>query len=166
MATLITAIGTSLAGAGGAAAAGAAATSLSTALSIGTGIASIFSGVASFARARTANQFAQAEAAQEEAAGEQQARDYAREYAELRSEQQAIQLGNGLDISVGTPASIGEAGARRADRSVKTARQTARNRSSMARLRGRGLLAEGRASMLGGIVDAAGVAQEQLALVG
>lgn len=154
MATVIAAIG-SLGAAGGAAAGAAAvagtASTLSTVFSVGSALASIGGGIAANNRAKTEAAWARTEEEQEMEKGAEQARDLSREYAALRSEQDVIQLANGLDIGVGTPVNIAQATQRQATRNLETTRKTARQRSRMARVRSRGLLAEGRASLLGGI---------------
>ena len=176
-ATLFAAAGTAAAGtaAAGTAAAGTAATAtaagtslatISKVLSAGSALASIGQGFAAHAKAKTDAAFAQAEAAQEEAAGAARARDLAREYAELRSEQSVIQLGNGLDIGVGTPVNVAEATRNQAERNLSVTRENARNRARMSRLRARGLLSEGRASLLRGFGKAAGIGLDAYKLTG
>ncbi len=128
---------------------------LSQGLSIASALASIGQGAAAASRQRDEAAFAQAQAEQELAAGESQRRELAREYAELTSEQQVIQLANGLDIGVGTPINIHEATKRHANRNLDVTRTNARNRSSMARLRSRGLMSEARASLIAGFGRAA-----------
>jgi hypothetical protein len=159
---------TAAAASAGAAAAGAGATfsTLSTALSVASGLAAIGSGIAAMRRARTEAQFAEAQAAQEEANAASRAADIAREHEALRSEQTVIQLANGLDIGVGTPANVGESAKRAAERKISVTRENARNRSRLTRLRSRGLLAEGRASMLAGFGRAATIGVDALATTG
>jgi len=169
VAGLFTAGGTAAAGAtaaGGAAAAGSSIATISQVLSAGSALAAIGQGFAANAQAKTEAAFARAEAVQEEAAGAARARDLAREYAELRSEQSVIQLGNGLDIGVGTPVNVAEATRNQAERNLSVTRENTRNRARMARLRGRGLLSEGRASLLGGFGKAAGIGLDAYQLTG
>jgi len=154
------------AAAGGAAAAGASATTLSTVLSAGSALAAIGQGVAANKQAKTEAAFARAEAVQEEAAGAAKARDLAREYADLRSEQSVIQLGNGLDIGVGTPVNVAEATKRQSERNLSVTRENSRNRARMSRLRARGLLSEGRASLMGGFGKAASIGLDAYKLAG
>lgn len=164
MATVFTAVGAAVAkgaaaakglfagaSAAGAAGAGTGVLGISQALSAGSALAAIGQGVAASARARTQAEFAKAQAAQEKAQGASEARDFAREYRELISEQRVVQLANGLDIGVGTPVNIAESTKRQAERNLSMTRENARNRSAIARLRGRGLMAEGRASLIGGL---------------
>ena len=166
VAGLFTAGGTAAAGATGAAAAGSSVATISQVLSAGSALAAIGQGFAANAQAKTEAAFARAEAVQEEAAGAARARDLAREYAELRSEQSVIQLGNGLNIGVGTPVNVAEATRNQAERNLSVTRENTRNRARMARLRGRGLLSEGRASLLGGFGKAAGIGLDAYQLTG
>ena len=166
MATMFAAIGSAVASASSAAstwfssataaasAAGTAGT-ISNVLSAGSALAAIGQGFAARGAARDQAAFARAEEAQVKAAGAAEARDLAREYESLRSEQQVIQLANGLDIGTGTPADIGAATQRQADRNLDMTRQNASNRASMSRLRSRGLLSEGRSSLMAGFGSAA-----------
>lgn len=148
------------------AASGAGMLTLSKVFSAGSALAAIGQGIAANRQAKTQAEFAEAEALQEEAAGASRARDLAREYAELRGEQQVIQLANGLDIGVGTPVSIEESTSRLAERNLSTTRSNARNRASIARLRKRSLLSEGRASLLGGYGKAAQIGMQSYQLTG
>ncbi|MCK5644964.1 MAG: hypothetical protein KAJ19_29460, partial [Gammaproteobacteria bacterium] len=146
MATVIAAIGTAAASAGtAAAAAGITASGLSTAFSIGSALASIGSGIAASNQKKTEAAWARTEGEQELEKGAEQARDLSREYAALRSEQDVIQLANGLDIGVGTPVNIAKSTQRIAQQNLSKTRENARNRYRMSRLRSRGLMAEGRA---------------------
>lgn len=167
---LFTAGGAAAAGAttaaAGAATAGSAITTLSQVLSAGSALAAIGQGFAANAQAKTQAAFANAEAMQEEAAGAGRARDLAKEYAELRSEQAVIQLGNGLDIGVGTPVNVAEATKKNAERNLSVTRENTRNRARMSRLRGRGLLQDGRAALLGGFGRAAGIGLDAYKLTG
>jgi hypothetical protein len=183
MATVFAAIGASLAsvGVGTAAAAGTAAattaatgvlgtglsiSTISTVLSAGSALAAIGQGFAANNQAKTQAAFAKTEASQNEAAGAQQASDLAREYAALRSEQSVIQLANGLDIGVGTPVNVAEATSRQADRNLSVTRENTRNRSRMSRLRGRGLLSEGKAALVGGFGRAGAIGLDAFQLTG
>lgn len=167
MATVIAAIGMASASAGTAiAAAGITATGLSTAFSIGSALMSIGQGIAANNQKKTEAAWARTEAEQELEKGAEQARDLSKEYAALRSEQDVIQLANGLDIGVGTPVNIAKSTARIAQRNLSKTRENARNRYRMARLRSRGLLAEGRASLLGGFGKAAGIGLDAVQLTG
>lgn len=154
------------AGATSAAAVGTSAATISQVLSAGSALAAIGQGFAANSQAKTQAAFAQAEAAQEEAAGAGRARDLAREYAELRSEQSVIQLANGLDIGVGTPVNVAEATQKQADRNLSVTRENTRNRARMSRLRGRGLMSEGKASLMGGFGRAAGIGLDAYKLTG
>jgi hypothetical protein len=162
MAVIFAAIGSAVAaGAGaagigaGAAAAGSAAVGISQALSVGSALASIGQGIMTRNRLQTEAIFAKTEAAQEQAAGANRERDLAKEYAALRSEQQVVQLANGLDIGTGTPVSIADATRREADRNLSLNRSNTANRVSMARLRSRGLMSDANAALIGGVVGAA-----------
>lgn len=167
MATVIAAIGAATASAGAAAtAAGVTASGLSTAFSIGSALASIGQGVAANQRAKTEAAFARTEAEQELQKGAEQARDLAKEHAALRSEQDVIQLANGLDIGVGTPVNIARSTQNIAQRNLSKTRENARNRFRTARLRSRGLLSEGRSSLLAGFGKAAGVGLDAVQLTG
>tara|TARA_R110000796_G_scaffold252630_1_gene389122 strand:- start:8926 stop:9489 length:564 start_codon:yes stop_codon:yes gene_type:complete len=187
MSTVFAAIGASLAaaGIGTAAAAGTAAattaaaaattgvlgtglsiSTISTVLSAGSALAAIGQGFAANNQAKTQAAFAKMEASQNEAAGAQQASDLAREYAALRSEQSVIQLANGLDIGVGTPVNVAEATSRQADRNLSVTRENTRNRSRMSRLRGRGLLSEGKAALVGGFGRAGAIGLDAFQLTG
>lgn len=141
-------------------------TTLSQVLSAGSALAAIGQGMSAKYQAEAQASFAQAEAAQEEAAGAGRARDLAREYAELRSEQTVIQLGNGLDIGVGTPVNVGEATKKQAERNLSVTRENTKNRAALSRLRSRGLMSEGRSSMLAGFGKAASIGLDSLQLTG
>jgi len=163
------------AGAGAGAAAGAASTAatagkgiltLSKALSVGSALMAVGQGIAANNQAKTEAAFANTQADQEVAAGAARARDLSREYAELRSEQSVIQLANGLDIGIGTPMNVADATRRTADRNLSTTRQNAQYRAASARLRGRGLLAEGRASMVNATVRAGQIGLDAFQLTG
>lgn len=158
--------GTGASAASATGAAGATTTTLSQVLSAGSALAAIGQGFAAKSNADTQAAFAETEAAQEKAAGAGRARDLAREHAELRSEQSVIQLANGLDIGVGTPVNVADATKRQAERNLSVTRENTRNRSRMARLRGRGLMSEGRSSLLGGFGKAAGIGLEAAQLTG
>jgi hypothetical protein len=139
---------------------------ISTVLSAGSALAAIGQGFAANNQAKTQAAFAETEAAQNEAAGAQQASDLAREYAALRSEQSVIQLANGLDIGVGTPVNVAEATSRQADRNLSVTRENTRNRSRMSRMRGRGLLSEGKAALVGGFGRSAAIGLDAMQLTG
>jgi len=164
--TAVTTAGASLGIGAGAGAAAGGLTGLSQALSIGSVLASIGQGVATSKRLKREAGFARIEASEEIRAGASRAADLAREYASLRSEQTVIQLANGLDIGVGTPVSIARATERHARRNLSVTRENARNRSRMARLRSRGLLAESRAALAGGFVRAGQIGADAFALTG
>lgn len=178
MAQILPAVGAAVSGlfaGGGAAAAGATATAstaasgvltLSKVLSAGSALAAIGQGFAAKNDAKVQAAFARTEAAQETAAGAVKARDLSKEYAELRSEQEVIQLANGLDLGTGTPMDIGRATQKVAERNISTTRENARNRSSAARIRSRGLMAEGRAALFGGFQKAAGIGLDAYQLTG
>ncbi len=151
-----------LAGAG----AGSGVVTLSQVLSAGSALAAIGQGVAAKNQARAEAAFAKAQAVQEEAQGAARARDLAREYAALTGEQKVIQLANGLDIGVGTPVNVAESTQRLAQRNLDVTRQTASNRAAMSRLRARGLMSEGRASMLRGFGRAAQIGVDAYQLTG
>lgn len=163
MSSVIMAIGSSIGA--GAAAAGTAST-LSTVFSIGSALASIGQGFAANKKAKTAAAWARTEGEQELEKGAEQARDLSREYAALRSEQDVIQLSNGLDIGVGTPVNIAAATQKQATRNLATTRKTARQRNQMARVRSRGLLSEGRAALLGGFGQALDTGLDAVQLTG
>lgn len=160
--------GASAAGAatGAAATAGSAAVTISQVLSAGSALAAIGQGFASRKQARDQAAFGQAEAAQEEAAGAGRTRDLAREYAELRSRQSVVQLANGLDIGVGTPVNVATATQYQAERNMSVTRENTRNRARTARLRSRGLLAEGNAALVAGFGRAADIAGDAYQLTG
>lgn len=170
MATVFAAIGTSLAGAGGATAAagaaGSAIVALSQGLSVLSALSAIGQGISTKRRLETEAAFARAQAVQEEAKGAAEARDLAREYAELTGEQKVIQLANGLDVGVGTPVSVRESTKALNERNLDVTRQTASNRAAMQRLRARGLMSEAKASLLGGFGSAAQIGVNALQLTG
>lgn len=181
MATVFAAVGSAVAsaapsvasffGIGGGAAAGAAGAgsgvvTLSKVMSAGSALAAIGQGVAARRQAGVEAAFANAQAAQEEAQGAAQARDLAREYRDLAAEQSVVQLANGLDIGVGTPVSISRSTTQLAERNLDVTRATGRNRAAMSRLRGRGLLAEGRSAMLAGFGNAAKIGADAYQLTG
>jgi len=145
---------------------GSAFTTISTALSAGSALAAVGGGIAANRRAKTEAAFARAGAAQEEAKGATRAAAIAREFEELRSEQTVIQLANGLDIGVGTPVNVARSAARAAERNISITRENARNRANISRLRSRGLLSEGRASLLAGFGRAGSIGADALATVG
>jgi hypothetical protein len=169
MAAVFPAVGSAIAGlftGGGVAAAGAATTAAATAgsgvltlskvLSAGSALVAIGQGFAARADAKTQAAFAMAEGEQEKAAGASKARDLAKEFASLKSEQEVVQLANGLDLGTGTPQNIGQATQKVADRNIEQTRKNADYRAASARLRARGLLSEGRAALFGGFTKAAG----------
>ena len=167
MASVILAIGSAAGGIGAAAAtAVGGASALSTVFSIGSALASIGQGIAANSRAKTEAAFARTEAEQELQKGAEQSRDLAREHAALRSEQDVIQLANGLDIGVGTLVNIAQSTQRIAQRNLSKTRENARNRFRTARLRSRGLLSEGRASLLAGFGKAAAIGADAFQLTG
>lgn len=161
-----TAAGSAAGAAGSAAAAGSGAVTLSQVLSAGSALAAIGQGFAAKSAAEDQAAFAFAQAEQEKAVGAAKARDLAREYAELRGEQQVIQLANGLDIGIGTPVSVAESTKKLAERNMDITRKTADNRAAMARLRGRGLMSEAKASMLAGFGKAASIGVDAYQLTG
>jgi hypothetical protein len=180
MAAIFPAVGAAVSGlfaGGGAAAAGAAAATtattaasgvltLSKVLSAGSALAAIGQGFMANAQAKTQAAFAEAEADQELAAGAVKARDLSKEYAELRSEQEVIQLANGLDLGTGTPGNVGQATQKVADRNLEITRKNASYRASSARLRARGLMQEGRAALFGGFQRAASIGLDSYQLTG
>ena len=129
-------------------------------------LTSIGQGIAASRRQRTEAAFAFAEAEQEMQAGAERARQLAKEYAQLRGEQTVIQLANGVDISVGTPVSIARATMREADRSFAATKADARRRAMAARLRGRGLMSDARASVTAGFAKAIGTGLDAYRMVG
>lgn len=182
MAAIFPAVGAAVSGlfaGGGAAAAGAGAAAATTAgtaasgvltlskvLSAGSALAAIGQGFMAKRDAEVQAKFAVAEAEQELAAGAVKSRDLSKEYAELRSEQEVIQLANGLDLGTGTPGNIAEATTKVADRNLEITRKNASYRSAGARLRSRGLMAEGRAAVFGGFQRAAGIGMDAFQLTG
>lgn len=183
MAQIFPAIGAALMGGGAAAGAGAATAAagaaagtataaassvltLSKVLSVGSALAAIGQGFAANALAKDQAAFAMAESEQEKAAGAARSRDLASEYKALRSEQEVIQLANGLDLGTGTPMNVAQATQKVADRNIEQTRKNADFRAASARLRSRGLLAEGRAAILGGFTQAAGIGLNQMQLTG
>lgn len=173
MAVVFTAIGAAAAKVGSifaagstAASAGAGAVTISQVFSAGSALAAIGQGIAARKQAGIQAEFAITEAEQERAAGEHERRSLARRFRELRGEQDVIRLANGLDIGVGTSVDISDATARLADRDIETVRQNYSNRSAAARLRSRGLLAEGRSAMLGGFGKAASIGADAYQLTG
>ena len=149
-----------------AATAGRGAVTLSRVLSVGSALAAVGQGIAANRMAKTEAAFANAQAEQEAAQGAAARRDLAREYSELRSEQDAIMLANGLDIGVGTPVNVAEATRATAERNLDTSRRNTEYRVAAQRLRGRGLLAEGRASLLNAGVRAGTIMLDNYQLTG
>lgn len=157
---------------GGAVSAGAAGSALggvatiSNVLSAGSALAAIGQGFAARSQAKTQAAFARAQSEQELARGAAERRDLAREYAELSADQRVAQLANGLAPDIGTPANVARATAQTANRNLDVSRRNAANRSAMQRVRSRGLLAEGRAALLGGFTQAAGIGLDAYRLTG
>lgn len=149
-----------------AATAGKGVLTFSRVLSVGSALAAVGQGIAANKMAKTEAAFANAQAEQETAQGAARARDLSREYSELRSEQDAIMLANGLDIGVGTPMNVAEATKATAARNLDVTRKNASYRAASSRLRGRGLLAEGRASLLNAGVRAGNIMLENYQLTG
>lgn len=149
-----------------AATAGKGIATLSRVFSVGSALAAVGQGIAANRQAKTEAAFANAQAEQEAAQGAVARRDLSREYAELRSEQDAIMLANGLDIGLGTPVNVTEATKRTADRNLDTSRRNTEYRVAATRMRGRGLLAEGRASLLNAGVRAGTIMLDNYQLTG
>lgn len=149
--------GTGAAAAGtGAAAAGAAggAGALSTALTVGSALASIGTGFANARAQRDQAKQVAVQAAQQKAQDSQRRATLAEEYADLVSQQQAIQIANGLNPGVGTPATVRSATRTFAERNLSTSRENTRMRMQTARLRQRSLMRSANTATVAGFVGA------------
>lgn len=151
--------------AGGAATAGAA-SSLSGALSIGSALASIASGIAGAQAAKDQAQQVAIQDAQSRAQDSQQRASIAKEYADLISEQQAVQIANGLNPGVGTPASVRRATTEIAERNLSISRENTLNRTRVARLQRRSLMMSANVSLLKGLSGAAETMLDNMQAVG
>lgn len=173
MAETFIAIGAAMGG--GSAAAGTAATAtaatttastISTALTIGTALASIASGFAARTESRIAATQVKTQNAQARARDSQERASMAEEYAEITADQTAVQIANGLNPGVGTPASVRSATRAVADRNLSTSRENTLNRSRVARLQQRALLSQGNAAMIRGFVGAGQAGMQGYQLTG
>lgn len=150
----------------GGAAAGTAASSISTVLSIGSALASIAGGVAASNAAKDQAAQVALQDSQSRAADSQRRASLAKEYADLVSEQQAVQIANGLNPGVGTPASIRAATTKIAEQNLSIARENTLNRTKVARLQQRSLFKSAQASLLSGFVEGAGTMGRAFQAVG
>lgn len=150
----------------GGAAAGTAASSISSALSIGSALASIAGGVASAQAAKDQAQQVAIQDAQRRAQDSQERASIAKEYADLLSEQEAVQIANGLNPGVGTPASVRRATTEVAERNLSISRENTRNRTRVSRLQQRSLMKSGQAQLLGSFVQAGGTMASNYQAVG
>lgn len=174
MAEVFIALGTALGGgaaAGTTAATATAATAttastISTALTIGTALASVAAGFAAKGQAVAQAAGLRAQEAQTKAQGAQERASLAEEYAEITADQTAVQLANGLNPHVGTPATIRTATREFAERNISTARENTRNRTRVMRLQRRALLAEGNAALFQGVMGAGTAGLQGAQLVG
>ncbi|AGH15992.1 hypothetical protein DVVG_00006 [Dunaliella viridis virus SI2] len=155
--------------AGGAAAAGAKAgaasagggilggvgSTLTTALSIGSALASIGQGAAEARALRDEAGQVATQNAQSAASDAQRRASLAEEYADLVAEQSAVQIANGLNPGVGTPASIRKATTQIAERNLSVSRENTRNRTATARLQQRSLLRRASTARMSGFLGAA-----------
>lgn len=145
-------------GAGGAAAGGAAAaggiSTLSTVLSTGSALMSIMGGIQQSKALKEAGHEANVQAEQTLAQGSQKRASLAEDYKRMSADQAAIQIANGLNPGVGTPASIAKATTEVAERNLSITRENTQNRYRMQRAKSRGLMSNARAAMLGGFIDA------------
>lgn len=145
---------------------GGVASTLSTVLSIGSALSAIGSGFAQAnAKKDQAAQIA-VQNAQSRAADAQKRASMAEEFADLVSDQQAVQLANGLNPGVGTPASVRKATTQFAERNLATSRENTRTRSQVARLQRRSLFRGANTAILGGFTQAAGIGADALQAVG
>ena len=166
------------AAAGGAAAGSAAATSagvlgtgisastISTVLSVGSALASIGSGFAQSAAAKDQARQLAVQTSQMKAGDSQKRASMAAEYADLVSEQTAIQIANGLNPNVGTPATVRGATREIAERNIATSRENTQNRTSVARMQQRSLMKSANTHVLGGVMQAANTGIDAYRAVG
>jgi hypothetical protein len=139
-----------------AAAGGGFASTLTTVLSIGSALASIAQGSAQAAALKDQATQVAVQDSQSRAKDAQERASLAEEYADLTSEQAAVQLANGLNPGVGTPASIREASTKFAERNLSVSRENTKNRSTVARLQQRSLMKQASNARLGGFLGAIG----------
>jgi len=130
------------------------------------GIGAIASGFQQQAQAKAQAAQFEAQAAEELAIGSEKARQNAQEARRVAGAQAAIFAANGLDLGTGTPADVGLATVREADRRSVIARRNAARRASTARARGRGLLAEAKGALTGGVTKALGIGLQTFEAVG
>jgi len=141
---------------GTAAGAGAAsASSISTALSIGSALSSVAAGFSGAAAKRDQAEQVGVQAAQQRAQDSQRRATLAEEYQDLVANQEAIQIANGLNPGVGTPASVRRATREVAERNLSVSRENTRARSATARLQRRSLFRGANTAILGGFTGAA-----------
>jgi hypothetical protein len=145
---------------------GGLASTLTTVLSIGSALASIAQGSAQAAALQDQATQVAVQDSQSRARDAQERASLAEEYADLTSEQAAVQLANGLNPGVGTPASIREASTKFAERNLSVSRENTRNRSTVARLQQRSLMKQASNARLGGLLGAIGSAGRLFGAVG
>lgn len=153
-------------GATAAAGAGTTASTISTALSIGSALSSIAGGFAGAAAAKDQARQVSVQSAQQRAQDSQKRASLAEEYSDLVAEQEAIQIANGLNPGIGTPATVRNATREIAERNLSTSRENTRNRSRVARLQQRSLIKSAGSEIFRGFVGAAGTGLNALQAVG
>jgi hypothetical protein len=139
-----------------AAAGGGLASTLTTVLSIGSALASIMQGNAQAAALENQAEQVIVQDNQSRARDAQKRASLAEEYADMTSEQAAVQLANGLNPGVGTPASVREATTKFAERNLSVSRENTKNRTTVARLQRRSLMKQASNARMGGIFGAIG----------
>lgn len=149
------------AGAAGAAGAGAAAagggfslSNLSSLLSVGSALSSIMGGNATADGLLEQSQQIDTQVAQSKARDAQRRATLAAEYADLVSDQYAVQLANGLNPGIGTPATIRRATTTMAEQNLGVSRENTRARTATARLQQRSLFKSANAARVNGWTDA------------
>lgn len=153
---------------GSAAAAGTATTasSLSTALSIGSALSSIAGGFMSAEAQKDQARQVGVQIAQQKAADSQKRASMAEEYAEIVADQTAVQLVNGLNPGVGTPATVRAATREFSERNLSVSRENTRNRAAAGRAQQRSLYKGANTALLGGFTQAAATGAQAYQAVG
>jgi hypothetical protein len=145
---------------------GTVASTLSTALSIGSAFSSIAAGqAAGQAKEDQAQQLA-VQTAQQSAADSQNRASLAEEYADLVADQEAVQIANGLNPGIGTPASVRTATRNFAERNLSVSRENTRNRTKVSRLQQRSLFKSANTSRMTGFTNALSTGAQAFQAVG
>jgi hypothetical protein len=148
--------GSAAASTGAAAATTTTASTFSKVLTVGSALSSIAGGFSMAEAKKDQARQVGVQMAQERARDSQRRATIAEEYADMVADQKAVQIANGLNPNVGTPASVRGATRDIAERNLSISRENTRSRMAVARLRQRSLYRGANTAMLGGFTQAAG----------